>query len=226
LSGSSAAQLKAQGYIVWTPPRAKGEFLGEGDTFTYLNLIDNGLMGYADESPGGWAGHGRPRATAQPASGGPAVQIRSYDDLLQLQERAAAAARPPAPDPDFTPAAQNGFAARLAWSVTPTYAGANHEPNVAIQGPARISARAGETILFQAVTSDPDGNMVTVRWWQWKDVGTYPGRVTLSTPNALATSVQVPADAAAGQTIHVIVEATDNGTPVLTHYQRVIIDVR
>ena len=31
------------GYVVWLPPRPKGEFLGEGDTFTYLNLIDNGL---------------------------------------------------------------------------------------------------------------------------------------------------------------------------------------
>jgi folate-dependent phosphoribosylglycinamide formyltransferase PurN len=57
-------------------------------------------------------------------------------------------------------------------------------------------------------------------------VGTYSGRVTFSNPNALATSVQVPADAATGQTIHVVLEATDNGTPVLTHYQRVIIDVR
>jgi hypothetical protein len=227
LSGSSAGQLTAQGYIVWTPPRAKGEFLAEGDTFTYLNLIDNGLLGYLDESPGGWAGHGQTRpAAAGTAPGGPTIQIRSYDDLLQLQERAAAAARPPSPDPDFTAAAQNGFAARLAWSVTPTYAGANHEPRVAIQGATRIAARPGETIRLQAVTSDPDGNAVTVRWWQWKDVGQYAGRVPFSNPNALATSVQVPADAATGQTIHVILEATDNGTPALARYQRVIIDVR
>src|ERR1041384_4469075 len=46
LSGYTADRLKAQGYIVWTPPRPKGEFLGEGDTFTFLNLLDNGLRGY------------------------------------------------------------------------------------------------------------------------------------------------------------------------------------
>lgn len=86
-----------------------------------------------------------------------------------------------------------------------------------------MSARPGETIHLEGATSDPDGNAVTVRWWQWKDVGSYPGRVTISSPTALATNVQVPADATAGQTIHLILEATDNGTPALTHYQRVII---
>ena len=63
LASYTADQLKAKGYIVWTPPRAKGSFIGEGDTFTYLNLIDNGLQGYADDSPGGWAGLGAGGAT-------------------------------------------------------------------------------------------------------------------------------------------------------------------
>jgi hypothetical protein len=130
------------------------------------------------------------------------------------------------PDPNFTPAAQNGFAARLLWSVTPTYAGANHEPRVTIRGSSRISARAGETIRLQGVVSDPDANAVAVRWWQWKDVDSYPGQVTLSNPTALATNMRIPADAAAGQTIHLILEATDNGSPALTRYQRVIISVR
>jgi hypothetical protein len=145
--------------------------------------------------------------------------------LLRLQERAAAAARPPSPDPNFTPAAQNDFAARLRWSVTPTYAGANHEPRVTIRDSSRISARPGETIRLQGVVSDPDENTVTVRWWQWKEMGTYPGWVTLTNPSALATSMRVPSDASAGQTIHLILEATDNGMPPLTRYQRVIISV-
>jgi hypothetical protein len=151
--------------------------------------------------------------------------INSYDDLLRLQERAAAAGRPPSPEPNFTPATQNDFTARLRWSVTPTYAGANHEPRVTIRGSSRISARAGETIRLLGAVSDPDENAVTVRWWQWKEVGTYPGRVTLTNPG-LATSLRVPSDASAGQTIHLILEATDNGTPPLTRYQRVIVAVR
>jgi Protein of unknown function (DUF1593) len=222
LAGYTADQLKAQGYIVWTPPRPKGEFLGEGDTFTFLNLLDNGLVGYGEESSGGWAGRGQ---TGTFPGAGQFGAINSYDDLLRLQERAAAAGRPPSPDPNFTPAAQNDLAARLRWSVTPTYAGANHEPRVALRGSSRISARPGETIRLQGVVSDPDENAVAVRWWQWKDVGSYPGRVTLTHPGALATSLRIPSDASAGQTIHLILEATDNGMPPLTRYQRVIISV-
>ena len=109
--------------------------------------------------------------------------------------------------------------------MTPTYAGANHEPRVSVRGSTSVSARPGETIRLEGLTSDPDGDAVTVRWWQWQDVGTYPGKVTLSNPTALATSVQVPTDAAQGQTIQLVLEATDNGTPALTRYQRIVVTV-
>jgi hypothetical protein len=209
----TADQLRAMGFVVWTPPRPKGEFIGEGDTFTYLNLVDNGLRAFQDDTPGGWAGDGQP--------GNP---IGSYEEWLRSAERAANV-RPPSPDPNFTPAAQNAFAARMRWSVTPTYAAANHEPRVTIRGSSRIAARPGETVRLHGVASDPDGNAVSVKWWQWKDVGTYPGTVTLVNPTALATSMQVPADASAGQTIHLILEATDDGTPALTRYERVVVIV-
>jgi hypothetical protein len=142
-----------------------------------------------------------------------------------LDERDGTAARAPAQGPNFTPAAQNGFATRMKWSAAPKRADANHEPRVMIRGNSRISARPGETIRLQAVASDPDGNAVVVKWWQWKDVGTYPGQVMLSNPTSLATSMQAPADATAGQTIHLILEATDNGTPALTRYQRIVVTV-
>jgi hypothetical protein len=44
-SGKTAEELQKEGYIVWTPPRPKGEFLAEGDTGTFLSLLDNGLEG-------------------------------------------------------------------------------------------------------------------------------------------------------------------------------------
>jgi len=205
-AGMTAEQLKAKGYIVWTPPLPKGAFIGEGDTFTYLNLFDNGLLGYKDETIGGWAGDGVSRRQGIGLGNAPA-------------------ARPATPDQNFTPPAQNGFAARMQWSVTPKYAAANHEPRVTIRGSTRLSARPGETIHLQGIASDPDKNAVTVKWWQWKAVDTYPGQVTFSNPTSLATSMQIPTDATAGQTIHLILEATDNGSPALTRYQRVVVSV-
>jgi hypothetical protein len=197
IAGHTAEELKTMGYAVWLPPRPEGEFLGEGDTFTYLNLVDNGLLGYRDGTLGGWAGLG-----ARPGS------------------------RPSPSGPDFIAAAQNDFAARMKWSMTPTYAAANHEPRVTIRGPTRITARPGETVRLRGAVSDPDGDRVSVRWWQWKEAGTYPGEVSVTDATTPEASIRVPADARPGQTIHLILEATDEGVPPLTRYGRVVVEVR
>jgi len=227
ISGLSVAELRAKGYVVWMPPRPKGEFIAEGDTFTYLNLLDNGLLGYDESTPGGWAGTApRPAPVAASAPAAPAAPP-SIDAFITYLERVAAGEipRPPSPDPNFTPAAQNALAARMLWSVTPRYSAANHEPIVSIRGSSRMSARAGERIRLEGTASDPDHNALVVRWWRWKDVDTYPGDVTFSTPAALATTMQIPADAKPGQTIQVVLEVTDSGTPPLTRYQRVVVSV-
>ena len=63
-------------------------------------------------------------------------------------------------------------------------------------------------------------------WWQYNDAGTYPGDIAIAEPEALATTFKVPADAQPGQTIHVILEGTDNGTPALTRYRRIIVRIQ
>jgi hypothetical protein len=230
LTGHTAAELRAMDYVVWLPPRPKGEFLGEGDTFTYLNLIDNGLGAYRDETPSGLGGRVpvNPSSASGAPRGGDAAPAMSLDAFLKSLEAIGPegpVTRPPSPSPNFTPAAQNDFAARMLWSVTPTYTRANHKPVVKIIGSAHVSARPGETVRLEAAASDPDGNTVSVRWWRWKDVDTYPGEVSLSDPTALATHLQVPTDATSGQTIQLVFEAHDNGVPALTRYQRVTVSV-
>lgn len=197
LADQTADELRAKGYVVWLAPRPKGEFLGEGDTFTFFNLVGNGLGAFRAETPGGWGGR-RVTNPATPES---------------------------SPPPNFTPAAQNDFAARLLWSVTPAYAGANHEPAVAIRGSSRIVARPGEMVTLEAVASDPDRHAVTLRWWRWKDVDSYPGDVMLSNPAAPTVQFRLPDNATPGQVIQLVVEATDRGQPSLTRYQRVVVSV-
>jgi hypothetical protein len=230
LAGHTAAELRAMDYVVWLPPRPKGEFLGEGDTFTYLNLIGNGLRAYRGDTPGGWSGRIAvnplsANSAARPGDPAPAMSFEAFMKSLEAIGPEGPSTRPPSSYPNFTPAAQNDFAARMIWSVTPTYSRANHEPIVKIVGGAHVSARPGETVRLEVAASDPDGNPVSVRWWRWKDVDTYPGEVSLSDPTALATHLQLPTDAMPGQTIQLVLEATDNGTPTLTRYQRVTVSV-
>ncbi len=229
-SGLSTDSLRKLGYVVWLPPRPKGEFLGEGDDFTFFNLVGNGLDAYRDETPGGWGGRvvvnpATRSATPAAGQGGFGAGIEAFMRSLEGIGPEGPKTRPPSPRPNFAPAAQNDFAARVKWSVTPTFAGANHEPRVAIRGGSRVAARPGDTVRLEGIASDPDGKAVNVKWWRWKDVDTYPGEVTFSAPTSLATSLQVPTDAVAGQTIQLVLEATDDGVPALTRYRRVVVTV-
>ena len=216
LSGYSENELRRMGYIVWAPVREKGSFLGEGDTHIYLNLIDNGLRADEDVTYGGWGGRKVVDTEGRGFSG------QQIDSTMSIEERMRLMMKPDTIFPDFFPALQNGLAARFMWSVTPLYEDANHEP--VITGPLSISAKPGKKVRLRANVSDPDGNDISVKWWQFR-VGSYEGNVVAEDPSSISTSVVVPEDAKPGQTIHMILEATDNGKPEMTRYHRIIITV-
>jgi len=251
LSGYTPRQLAEMGYMVWMPPQPKGSFLGEGDTPTFLNLIDIGLRAYENPQWGGWGGHMIPGVFPFPSFSRTPPPILPADTSGVARGLAPAGSDagkgsapkggsvismnlqlPPVPartaalTARFFAAAQNDFAARMQWSVTPKFSDANHPPKVSIKEPLDISAHPGSTVYLQGEVSDPDHDTATVRWWQYNDAGTYPGDITFSDPTALTTTFHVPEDARLGQTIHVILEATDNGTPPLTRYQRVVVTVQ
>ena len=81
---------------------------------------------------------------------------------------------------------------------------------------------------------DPDGDQVIYKWWQYKEAGSYDGEVALHShdpsndgyPQRPSSCFTVPQDAEAGDTIHIILEVTDQGSPNLTRYQRFIVTVK
>ena len=224
LSGYTNEQLRKMGYAVWMPVQEKGSWLGEGDDFTFMNMPGNGLRAWEKGTYGGWGGR-------EMTAGGPnAFSFQMSDTSQQAMVSAISSGNNKANKsastyPDFFPAAQNDFAVRLKWSVTPKFCDANHLPVAYVEGPLNILASPGETIRLNAKVSDPDGNKVTVKWWQFS-VGTYQGMAEISDSNSTRPKVHLPRDIVAGQTIHIILEATDDGSPALTSYQRVIITVR
>lgn len=226
LSGYTNDELKKMGYVVWMPVQEKGSWLGEGDDPTFMNMLGNGLRAYEAGSYGGWGGHevteqNRKNIFFQSADTTSQAMIATLSTLNDQANKNASQLS----YPDFFPAAQHDFAARLKWSVTSKYAGANHEPIVKIEGTLNIMASAGEKIRLNGTVSDPDGNIVSIKWWQFQ-AGTYTKKVIISNPASMQTVVKIPEDAVSGQTIHIILEATDNGSPSLTRYQRIVINVR
>jgi hypothetical protein len=195
-------ELRAKGFRVWTPPQEKGAWISEGDSSTFMNLVDNGLRAYENPSFGGWGGRNAPDKDAAGAS------PRDY-----------AAAR-------WFEFVQRDFAARLKWTVAPTFAGANHAPKVSITSGLNVTAGPGATVRLTATATDPDGNTLAITWWQYGDADTYPGTVAFSATDTLTTAFQVPQDATSGQTIHAVIQVTDNGAPPLTSFQRVIVTIK
>jgi hypothetical protein len=125
----------------------------------------------------------------------------------------------------WSEAFQNDWAARADWCVK-SYDEANHPPVVKLAHACDLNVRPGESVTLSAKgTTDPDRDELTYRWWQYQEADTYEGTVEIEKASNQDASFKVPSDAGKGETIHIICEVTDTGTPQLTRYQRVVVEI-
>lgn len=192
------------------------DFISEGDSPAYFFLMDYGLRSMEDPSYGGLGGRfvlsetnpkrwedGKNVTDINPETG--------EDDSSYPQVR-------------WIEVLQNDFAARADWCIN-DYENANHAPSVNLENPYDITATQGEIINLSCSASDPDNNSLSYKWWQYLEAGSCKIPAEIKDVNSQNTSVVVPQDAESGQTIHLILEVCDNGTPVMTRFARVIVTV-
>ena len=213
------------------------EYLMEGDTPSFLNLIANGLSDPEHPNWGGWGGRYE-LYTPRPQKWHLYPETRPLwtdadDEVLGVDGRwhdtnHATIWR-------WRSAYQNDFAARMDWTVKP-YAAANHPPVPRLSHSARLTARPGQRVDLSAEgTSDPDGDAVSYEWFYYNEAGTFPLSSARSgqpleiknfdQPKAwfiVPTGRVMPPGL--GE-MHIILAVTDHGTPRLTRYQRVIVTV-
>jgi hypothetical protein len=119
---------------------------------------------------------------------------------------------------------QNDFAARMDWCLKP-FDQANHPPVVKLNHKSDMKVKPDQKVNLSAKgTTDPDGDKLTYKWWQYKEPSSYPNLVKIKNNNKQEASFVVPNNAKLGQTVHIICEVTDSGNPTLTRYQRVIVE--
>ena len=196
--------------------RSQYDFISEGDSPAFFYLIDVGLRSKEDVSYGGWGGRMVQSATNL-YRWEDGKTVTDYDPYTQKQEAAY-------PQTRWIPVLQNDMAARADWCVK-GYKEANHAPIVKLNHSANLTIKPGQKVSLSGSATDPDGNELNYKWWQYEEVGTYVGKVALQNETQQQASFVVPQDATAGKTIHLILEVTDSGTPQLTRYQRVIAKV-
>ncbi|HEX5223076.1 MAG TPA: DUF1593 domain-containing protein [Verrucomicrobiae bacterium] len=185
--------------------RKDGAFRSEGDSPAFMHLIDVGLRNLEQPNYGGWGG-----------------RFEWADDQWRSAPDDGSITRPIM---RWATAFQNDWAARGDWCVK-SYREANHPPQARLAHASDLAAKPGERVKLSARhSSDPDQNELAFRWWHYPEAGSHQSTITIETADQPETSFLVPVSARPKDTIHVICEVTDNGTPALTRYQRVIVTV-
>ncbi|KAH7033171.1 uncharacterized protein B0I36DRAFT_240680 [Microdochium trichocladiopsis] len=258
-------------------------FIPEGDTPTFLYLIQNGLGVPEHPEYGSWGGRyvlsdaGAPSSPSSSSVSQPTiVRSRHYGDAVDTSVPGADGRLYTSNHATvwrWRDAFQNDFAARMQWTLSPDRSKANHHPVISIStdtsstsnssnnpnndddnnndstsAPITISAEAGSTIRLDASgTYDPDpADTLTYKWWHYKDpsatqwwVDAEVADLTITPENKQGSIVSValpPAEKCAvdmmtrqaqklGQVLHLVLEVVDDGSPRLTSYRRVLVQV-
>jgi hypothetical protein len=237
--------IRSQGPLGRVYPRFA--FIMEGDTPSFLGLIDNGLNAYRRPDWGGWGGrylYRQPYGETHPiwTQGGDLfTRVTSQDTV------AGADGQPHVSDQAtiwrWREAFQHDFAARMHWTVA-DYAHANHNPVVEVNGhsgtePIFMEAQVGQPVALDASRSrDPDGGQLHYAWFHYAEAGAADGNlaaVTVSgadtakamvTPSAACRPSWLPMPAPCrGGMAHILLAVTDDGSPSLTSYRRIILHV-
>ena len=218
-------------------PVVEGDFRSEGDSPSYMYVIPTGMNDPEHPDWGSWGGRYtriRENVWMDPVPDGtwsyPEGRISSANTWGRLTLRGVIPSTPEQVEDYFRPMArwtrafQNDFAARMSWTVLPVEE-ANHQPAVQLVSAFERRVKPGASVRVAASATDPDGDALSYRWWQYTQVGTCPLEVVITGPDQPEATVQVPAEAPAGTTIHLICEVTDDGEPALTRYARTILTI-
>jgi hypothetical protein len=223
-------------------------FIMEGDTPSFLGLIGNGLNAYRRPDWGGWGGryvYLQPYGELHPIwsqGGDEFMRANSQDTVTGIDGRQHVSDQ--ASIWRWRDAYQNDFAARMDWTIK-SFAEANHNPQVVVNGqrgtaPIELDAHAGQAITLDATgTTDPDHQSLAYHWFLYPEAGLTGARgadVSLSGQDQAVAKVEVrsacrplwlPGIACAGKGVmHIILAVTDSGSPQLTSYRRVILSIK
>jgi hypothetical protein len=183
------------------------DYVSEGDSPAFLYSIANGLRNHEHPAYGGWGG----RFTKFNQFEKVYTDAKDDGDIKKSLRR-------------WINDANNDFEARMDWCVK-SYDEANHPPIVKTKGDKNITIKSGKKTSFDAEkTKDPDGDELKFKWWQYKEPGSFNGSMEIETTNSKTVTFTAPR-VSKPETIHLILEVSDSGSPSLKGYQRLIIEV-
>jgi hypothetical protein len=192
----------------------------EGDSMMFIYLLPTGMNNPNEPTWGSWAGRYGLNTNYPGRDYYWANQIDVWNGTTNRDNTLAR----------WAVALQNDFKARLNWCVQ-KFSQANHPPTVRVAGPQfRVVEPGGMIEVDASGSSDPDGHALRFEWIYYPEPGTYRGEIDLQHANSARAQLHVPKRASDQRqevrTIHLLIEVTDDGTPALTRYGRIIVAVK
>jgi len=225
--------IRSKGPLGAAYPQVK--FLMEGDTPTFLYLVNNGLGNPEHPNWGSWGGRYELyipptqkcflEPETRPIWTDAADEVLGVDGNWHTSNKATIWR--------WRSAFQNDFSARMDWTIKP-YAEANHPPVPKLGHPDILYAKPGDRVELSAEGSyDPDGDELCYNWFYYGEAGTFTtsqartgNPVEIHDADKQQAWFTVPTERVFRTgTMHIILAVTDTGTPALTRYKRVIVNV-
>lgn len=202
-------------------------YLMEGDTPSFLYLINNGLGCSEYPNYGSWGGRYEsytPRnelyffePETRPLWTNAMDEVFSEIDQQYHTSNQATIWR-------WREAYQHDFAARMDWCFKP-FEEANHPPVPALAHEQILQVNEGEKVTLKAEGStDPDGDKLSYKWSYYREAGNSVYWLDVENENFPEASFTAPT-MGFPQEIHFLLSVTDDGDPSLTRYKRVIVKV-
>ena len=241
-------QIGPYGSVAYPDP----VFIPEGDTPTFLSLIQNGLTDPLHPEWGGWGGRYQltdpTRASLHYSDA--ADSVTGKDGKTHIGSQATIWR--------WREAYQGDFAARMQWTLGSDFESANHAPVIVLNSDTglaalRIKARFGETVKLDASQSwDPDlGDALEFKWLHYREPSATQWTVDFEVPQLKfvdvsqgqrkmeKVEVRIPEEDEGcvfpldetkimkwgAKTYHLILEVVDNGKFPMRSYRRILIEV-
>lgn len=215
-----------------------------GGTIPWMGLVNKGLYDIDHPHWGGWSGRfskkkvknkwsGYKQVKADEEKVAPFYLYSETKDHWTNPETGEEYRSEHAPVWRWRQAMYNDFQCRMDWCIEP-FEKANHNPVAVVNGNKTdnifsLKAKPNQVLEFDASSSyDPDGDVIDVNWWIYKEAGSYTRNVSIEyadSTNKQKASIKIP-EYAAGHQVHVILEVKDkNPIASLYDYRRIVIDI-
>lgn len=209
------------------------KFMMEGDSPSFLYLVDNGLGSPDHPDWGSWGGRYElhtPRkrkwmiqAETRPFWADTEDEVLGTDGEWHTTSKATIWR--------WRTAYQHDFSARMDWTIK-ARAEANHPPVATLDHPPALTVKSGERVTLSArASTDPDGDALRYDWFYYGEPssillanGRTGAPLTIDGHETAVASFAAP-KVTAPATMHIVLALTDTGSPTLTRYRRVVVTV-